>query len=119
MQVALKKMQEDQRLMMDHIKELEDTVIMLAKESEETDSYKYAEEKARKIKKKRKIDERKMKAKHEEKSKKERSESRRSKKLGKSSSIKLNILRYDKKTKDEESSKKKSKEVIDKEKQKK
>jgi len=86
-------MQEDQRLMMDHIKELEDTVIMLAEESEEIDSYKYAEEKARKIKKKRKIDNGKMKAKHEEKSEKERSELRRSKETRKAEWYKIKYIK--------------------------
>ena len=119
-QVALKKMQDDQQLMIDHIKDLENTVIMLAEESEETDSYKYVEEKARKIKKKRKINNRKMKAKHEEKSEKLKSELRQSKRLEKPSVTKLTILRPDnqKQTKEKESSKQKSNKAMDVEKQK-
>ena len=107
--------------MRDYIKNLENTVIMLAKESEETNSYKYAEEKAWKIKKKRKIDDRKIKAKHEEKSEKLKAELRRSKRLEKPSVTKLTILRPDnqKQMKEKESSKQKSNEAMDVEKQKK
>ena len=49
--------------MRDYIKDLENTVITLAEENEETDSYRSAEAKARKLKKKRKIDDNKMKEK--------------------------------------------------------
>jgi len=121
MQVALKKMQEDQQLMRDYIKDLENTVIMLAEESEETDSYKNTEEKARKIKKKRKGDDKKLKEQQEEKTKKPKSEVRRLKCLEKPNITKLTILRYNepKAVKEKEITTLRSNEYMEEDKQKK
>ena len=52
------------------MKDLENTVITLAEENEETDSYKSAEAMAQKLKKKRKIDDNKMKGKNQDKKEK-------------------------------------------------
>ena len=57
MQGMMKRMQEDYERMMKHIKFMEDTVISLAKENKEHEDYESAKETARKLKKKRKIEE--------------------------------------------------------------
>ena len=75
----MKQMKKEQQFMRDYIKDLENTVITLAEESEGTESYKSAEAKAKKLKKKRKLDEEKQKDKKGTKIDKE--EPRRSKRL--------------------------------------
>ena len=56
-QGMMKRMQEDHKRMMKHIKFMEDTVISLAEENKEYKDYESAKETARKLKKKRKIEE--------------------------------------------------------------
>jgi len=121
MKEMLKQMQKEQQLMKDHINDLENTVITLAEESEETDSYKNAEEKARKIKKKRKGDDKKLKEQQEEKTKKPKSEVRRSKRLEKPNITKLTILRHNepKAVKEKEITTLRSNEYMEEDKQKK
>ena len=64
--------------MRDYIRDLKNTIITLADESEEIESYKSAEEKAKKLKKKRKIDEARLKGKkHNPKDNVERRRSQR------------------------------------------
>jgi len=78
MQEMMKQMKEEQQLMRDYIRDLENTIIILADENEEIESYKSAEEKAKKLKKKRKIDEAKLKGKkHNPKDNVERRRSQR------------------------------------------
>ena len=79
MQEIIKQMKEEQQFMRDHIKDLENTVITLAEESKGTKSYKSAEAKAKKLKKKRKLDEAKLKDKKVNKT--DKVEPRRSKRL--------------------------------------
>ena len=57
MQGMMKHIQEDHEKMMKHIKFMEDTVISLAEENKEHEDYESAKETARKLKKKRKIEE--------------------------------------------------------------
>jgi len=93
MQIAIKQMQEDHKLLRDHIEDLESTVVTLAEDSEDTESYKIAEKKARKIKKKRKLNNEDTKDKHEKSSRKPTSVARKQKPGDNSDTTKLTVLK--------------------------